>query len=115
MTTPFFLVLELWALHFLLDFPLQGDFLARAKNHVTPLPGIPWGLCLFAHAFLQAAGVALVLPLAFGAAELVSHFALDYAKNAGVLGTGERAFVIDQLAHLALKAAYVGAFLWVLT
>lgn len=28
--------------HFLFDFPLQGDFLSRAKNPLSPLPGVSW-------------------------------------------------------------------------
>jgi hypothetical protein len=28
--------------HALADYPLQGDFLARAKNHTAPIPGISW-------------------------------------------------------------------------
>jgi hypothetical protein len=100
------LFLALVALHFLFDFPLQSDFLARGKNHQKPLPGVPWALCLFAHAFLQAAGVGLVLPIEFAVAEFGAHFAIDWAKSHGLLGTGERAFLIDQALHLTLRAAY---------
>lgn len=100
-------LLQLWALHFLCDFPLQGDFLARAKNHRTTVPGTPWWLCLFAHAFIQAAAVALVLPLRFAVAELVTHLTLDWAKNQGLLGRGQLGFTIDQATHLALKVIYV--------
>jgi hypothetical protein len=103
---------QLWALHFLCDFPLQGDFLARAKNHLTPIPGVYGPLCLFAHAFIQAAAVALILPLPYAGCELVTHLALDVAKNEGVLGTGSRGFIVDQLAHLGLKVAYVGIHWW---
>jgi hypothetical protein len=28
--------------HALADYPLQVDFLARAKNHAAPIPGISW-------------------------------------------------------------------------
>ena len=28
--------------HALADYPLQGDFLAKAKNRTAPIPGVPW-------------------------------------------------------------------------
>lgn len=34
--------LMLLAGHALCDYPLQGDFLAKAKNRAAPLPGVPW-------------------------------------------------------------------------
>ena len=46
----------LWLLlcgHALCDYPLQGDFLARGKNHTDPIPGIPWVHCLVAHALIH--------------------------------------------------------------
>jgi hypothetical protein len=30
------------AAHALCDYPLQGDFLARAKNRAAPIAGVPW-------------------------------------------------------------------------
>lgn len=97
----------LLALHFLADFPLQGDFLARAKSHIRPVAGAPWPVCLAAHAFIQAAAVGLLLPPPYAIAEFWLHAALDYAKAAGWLGTGERGFLVDQTAHVACKVAYV--------
>ena len=51
------LFLKLLAVHYIADFPLQGDFLANAKNHRKPIPGVPWYQALFAHAVIQGAGV----------------------------------------------------------
>lgn len=95
------MLLHLLALHCLCDFPLQGDFLARGKNHEIPLPGVPWQLCLLAHAIIHAGAVSLVAPA--GAAALVgfAHLVTDYAKNAGWLGDGERAFFWDQFWHVS--------------
>lgn len=38
----FALFAALVAGHALADYPLQGDFLARAKNRAAPIPGVPW-------------------------------------------------------------------------
>lgn len=78
------LLLLLFAGHALCDFPLQGDFLARGKNHKAPLPGVPWQYCLFAHALIHAGAVFLLTrSLILGLAELVFHAATDYAKCDG--------------------------------
>lgn len=99
----------LLVLHVLADFPLQNDFLAKAKNPMAPIPGVPWWYCLSAHALLHAGAVALVIPGA-AACEFAAHAMLDYAKCRGWLGAGSRAFIVDQLGHVACKVAYV----WVL-
>lgn len=96
----------LLALHFLCDFPLQGDFLARGKNCRMPIAGVPWQICLFAHAFIQAGGVALIVPLPFALAELGCHFLIDWCKCAGGFGWGQRAFWIDQALHVALRVLW---------
>lgn len=90
--------------HCLADYPLQGDFLARAKNHAAPIPGVPWVTALAAHAAIHA-GVVLVITgsLWLALAELVGHTAIDYAKCSGRIG-----FSTDQALHLAMKAAYIG-------
>jgi hypothetical protein len=90
--------------HALFDYPLQGDFLAKGKNASIPLPGVPWYQCLVAHVLLHAGAVLWItgtLPLA--ALEFVVHWATDYAKCAGWMGEGERAFNIDQAIHYATK------------
>lgn len=40
--TPELMLTALIAGHFLCDYPLQGDFLSKAKNRVNPIPGVPW-------------------------------------------------------------------------
>jgi hypothetical protein len=88
--------------HAVCDFPLQGDFLARGKNHEAPIPGVPWWICLAAHALIHGGAVALVtgsLPL--GGAEFVVHMAVDYGKCAGWFD-----FKTDQLLHVICKAVW---------
>ena len=46
--------------HFIFDYPLQGDFLAKAKNEKAPIPGVPWVHAMFAHTFMHAGAVTLV-------------------------------------------------------
>lgn len=97
--------------HFLCDFPLQGDFLAKAKNHKSPIPGVPWWLCLAAHAVICGGAVALLTSWQIGALEALFHFVTDGLKNEGAFGDGETAFVIDQAVHVACKATW--AVMWV--
>lgn len=111
--------------HYLADYPLQGDFLAKAKNHVNGITIVPWYQALFAHAFIQAGFVYLVTGcMGFALAELGAHFLIDYCKSAGGFqlsgmdGALARtpcqceaclrfAYNLDQLAHVACKVAYV--------
>lgn len=88
--------------HFLMDYPLQGDFLARAKSHRRPVPGVPWYQALGAHAVLQGAAVYVVTAswtLAF--MEVVLHAAIDYARDEELL-----TFNQDQTLHWLCKALY---------
>lgn len=99
MITTLFLLL---GSHAVCDYPLQGDFLARGKNHKAPIPGIPWYQCLAAHAMIQALGVYLVtrsLPLAL--AELACHAVIDHGKCDGLYG-----FNADQFLHIACKVLW---------
>jgi hypothetical protein len=96
--------LWLLAAHFICDYPLQGDFLGKAKNCANPIPGVPWYQCLFAHAFIQAFFVSLITGNVWiGLAELFLHLVVDHAKCMGFLGTGERAFNLDQAIHIGSK------------
>jgi hypothetical protein len=96
------LLISLLLAHFLADYPLQGDFLSRAKNPMNPIPGVPWYQAMFAHCFIHAAFVALLTDnLVFGVAELVIHFVTDRAKCYNWLSFNE-----DQAIHLTMKLAY---------
>jgi hypothetical protein len=99
------------AAHALCDYPLQGDFLARAKNRTTPLPGVPWYQALGAHAAIHAGAVGLLTgSLLLGLAEFTAHAVIDDAKCAGRIG-----FNADQTLHLACKALWVAIILGGLT
>lgn len=91
--------------HFLCDYALQGDFMAKAKNHRAPIPGVPWLTVLISHAATHAGFVALITGSAlFGVIELVIHSATDYLKC-----NGQLTFNQDQAIHLVTKIAFVAA------
>jgi Protein of unknown function (DUF3307) len=99
--------LELLALlviaHLLADYPLQGDFLAKAKNHTAPIPGVPPLIALLSHAVIHAGFVWLVTGSAvLGLAELLLHAAIDRTKCAGLMS-----FTHDQWLHFLCKVVYV--------
>ncbi len=101
--TGFELLFALLVWHALADYPLQGDFLAKAKNRMTPLPGVPWWQALGAHSLIHAGGVAVLAgSLWLGAAEFAFHFLIDNAKCSGKIG-----FNTDQAMHVACKVAWV--------
>ena len=91
--------------HTLADYPLQGDFLAKAKNHVTPIPGIPWYQAMSAHSMIHAGFVYVITgSIILGFLEFIVHFLTDFSKNAGVFD-----FDTDQFIHIFFKIiwAYV--------
>lgn len=95
-----FLLMLAW--HALADYPLQGDFLAKAKNRLTPLPGVPWFQAMGAHALIHAAGVgAITGSVILSLAEFVSHALIDDLKCAGKLS-----FNGDQAVHVACKVLW---------
>ena len=99
-------MLELFALmlvgHALADYPLQGDFVSKAKNAFSPIPGVPWYQAMGAHCVIHAGFVGIVtgsIWLAF--AELVIHAITDNAKCAGRIS-----FNTDQAIHIGCKLAW---------
>lgn len=93
--------------HALADYPLQGDFLARAKNHRAPIPGAPWYQALGAHALIHAGMVwAITGTWWMGAIEFFAHAAIDHAKCDGLIG-----FNTDQALHIGCKLSYVLLFI----
>jgi hypothetical protein len=99
------LFLKLAIGHFVCDYPLQGDFLAAAKNHLKPILGVPWYQALMAHSAIQAGMVWLVTgKLWLAGIEFVLHAGIDYAKS-----NGNISFNQDQTCHLLCKLAYAAA------
>lgn len=95
-------LLMLIAGHALCDYPLQGDFLSRAKNRANPLPGVPWYQALGAHAAIHGGMVAAVTgSTAMGVAETLIHAITDDLKCSGRLSYNQ-----DQAIHLACKALW---------
>lgn len=103
--------LELFGLlvvaHALADYPLQGDFLAKAKNHTAPIAGVPWWQAMAAHCVIHAGFVGVLTgSMLLAVAEFIAHFAIDRAKCAGRIG-----FDADQGFHIWCKLAYVVAWI----
>jgi hypothetical protein len=104
MSVLFFL---LWG-HVLADYPLQGPFLAAAKNRHTPAGQKPAGMwihALTAHALIHGGFVYLVTgSLLLGCLETFSHWLIDFGKCENWYGIH-----IDQLLHIGCKLLW-----WVL-
>lgn len=89
--------------HFLADYPLQGDFLAKGKNRTAPIPGIPFWHPLTAHAVIHGGFVGIITGSVWlGVAEAVVHWFTDDAKCRGWIG-----YNTDQVIHIACKVAWV--------
>jgi hypothetical protein len=103
--TPAQMLFALLVGHALADYPLQGDFLAQAKNRNTSLGRMYWPWALGAHSLINGGAVFLVTgSLVLGLAETAVHAAIDFAKCETWIS-----FDADQALHLACKAVW-----WVL-
>lgn len=112
--------------HALADFPLQGDYLSKAKSRRAPLPGTPWWIAMTAHATIHAGFVFLITVVAMmllgdlrghldsvmvvwaiqigtvlAACEFVIHSGADDAKCEGLIG-----YKTDQAIHILCKAGW---------
>lgn len=104
--------LEMFALllvgHAIADYPLQGDFLAKAKNRANPIPGVPWYHGLLPHAAIHGGFVGIITgSLWLGLAEFAVHCFIDDAKCMGRIS-----YDTDQVLHVACKALWVGIIIW---
>lgn len=93
--------------HALADYPLQGEFLARAKSRFSPMPGVPWYQAAGAHAVIHGGAVgAITGSLLLGVLETVGHMLIDDLK------CGRRiSYNIDQLLHVLCKVLWLGLLL----
>jgi hypothetical protein len=96
--------------HALADYPLQGDWLAKAKNRtLAPVPGsVVWPGAMTCHAGIHAFGVFLATGswvLAVG--EFAAHAAIDDAKCRSVIG-----YNADQALHVGCKVAWALMLVW---
>lgn len=88
--------------HFLADYPLQGDFLAQAKNRNTAVGKVFWLHALTAHAVIHGGFVLLITgSIWLALAEVLIHAVTDFLKcdNLITLNT-------DQFIHIACKVAW---------
>lgn len=96
--------------HAVCDYPLQGDFLARAKNRHDPINGGErfWPWALGAHSAIHAGAVTLVTgSVILGCVEFVLHAIIDAAKCEKLT-----TFNVDQFLHVACKVGYVAFIFW---
>ena len=100
--TPLGLAVLLVLAHFVCDFSLQSDRMAREKypGHDSTLP---WGWWLTAHASTHGLAVALLtgLPL-LGLLETMAHALIDWAKGRWHWSMG-----FDQILHLGCKLGWL--------
>jgi hypothetical protein len=88
--------------HALADYPLQGDFLAQAKNRNTPVGKIFWPHALGAHAMIHAGFVTLITgSVLLGIAEAVVHAVTDWLKCENKISLNT-----DQAVHIACKVIW---------
>ncbi len=97
--------------HAIADYPMQGAFLAKAKDRYSdsgqlfgeshPPKGL-WIHALTAHSLVHAGAIWLITgsPL-LAAIETLLHWFIDFAKC-----EGWTSFTIDQLLHIVCKAIY---------
>ena len=91
--------------HALADYPLQGDFLSKAKNHKAPIPGVPWYQAMLAHSAIHGGMVGIITGSVWlGLAEFVLHNLIDYSKCEGKI-----TFNQDQALHMVCKLGWVYA------
>lgn len=89
--------------HFIADYPLQGDFLAKGKNRTNPIKGVPFWHPLTAHASIHGGFVGLITGNLFlGLAETAVHWFADDAKCRGWIG-----YNTDQAIHIGCKLVWV--------
>ncbi len=111
--------------HFLCDYPLQGNYLAMAKNRhvyehdgkvysVSKFSGADrkwkeWFWALSGHAIIHGGAVALITGIWWlGVLEALAHWFIDDFKCAGLLSYDN-----DQILHIVCKVVWFALFLMV--
>lgn len=96
--------------HFLLDYPLQGDFLSKAKNRYNPIPHVPWYQAMFAHTAMHGVVVAFLTGIpVLGMFEMAIHWWTDDQKCRGELTYNQ-----DQAIHIICKVVWTIVTVWIL-
>lgn len=94
--------------HALADYPLQGDFLAQAKNRNTALGKLFWPHALAAHSVIHGGFVLLLtgsLWMALG--ETLIHAATDWLKCENRISLHT-----DQAIHIGCKVLWAALTCW---
>lgn len=103
------LLLALLVAHAVCDYPLQGDFLSKAKNATAPIPGVPWQQALGAHAAIHGGAVWLLTGHWWlGALEAALHAIIDDAKCRGRISFNQ-----DQALHALCKVVWAAATVFI--
>lgn len=97
------LLFQLIGMHFVNDYPLQGDFIGKFKNrHILGCP-VPWWHLMTAHSFIHGFGVFLLTQsITLALIETIAHFIIDVLKCEGYTDIN-----VDQLLHIFCKIGYV--------
>lgn len=105
METFLFLFLGMVAMHFLADYPLQGDAVAIHKSrHVKDAlsQAVPWYWWMTGHAAMHAVGVYIITrSMVWSIVEFGIHFITDMAKCDKVITLNQ-----DQFVHISAKLFY---------
>lgn len=97
------LLFILLVLHCLADYPLQGEYLAQAKNRHTQAGREVWWHALPAHSLIHGGCVFLATgSLWLGCAETVAHGLIDFLKCERRISAA-----VDQLLHVLCKCLWV--------
>ena len=106
MLEPFTLFTTLLCTHFLLDFAIQGDFVAKYKARIVEGRSNEfWKWVLTAHAASHTLPVLLLTnSLILGLVMFISHFVIDFLKCEQKLNFNQ-----DQILHILVIVAIVVA------
>lgn len=102
------LLFNLIAGHFVADYPLQTDFIAKGKSPYAAPQFVPWYYVLTAHAFTHGLMVSwLTGEWLFGVLETFLHWFIDLAKCCN-----QTSIHTDQALHILCKVMWVSA-IWI--
>jgi len=107
----YYALLQMFALlivaHMVADYPLQGEFLSRAKNRHAPVPGVPWYQALAAHGVIHGGAVGCITgSITLGVLETLSHMLIDDFKCANRIS-----YDLDQALHVGCKVVWLALLL----
>ncbi len=89
--------------HFVTDYALQSDTMAKYKNYHNKMDGVPWWYWLFAHASVNALAVYFITgSIWLMVLEVIIHFLIDLGK------CGQKYQIhTDQTFHIMSKIVYI--------